>query len=107
MREYKEYIQVVIQNLKEAGLYLKAGKCKLYKEEVKYLGLIMEANRIQIDQEKVLAVRECEAPGKLKEVQAFLESANFYKRFIRYYRKVVQLLTKQMQMLIAFCESSD
>jgi hypothetical protein len=29
-------------SLKEAGLYLKVEKCEFHKEEVKYLGLLLE-----------------------------------------------------------------
>jgi hypothetical protein len=65
-------------SLQEAGLCLSAEKCKFHKEEVKYLGLIVGVNRIRMDPEKVQAVENCEAPEKLKEVQAFLGFANFY-----------------------------
>jgi hypothetical protein len=55
-----------------------------------------------MDPEKVMAVKEWQAPGKLKEVQAFLEFANFYLRFIRNYGRVVQLLTKQTKTTVPF-----
>jgi hypothetical protein len=65
-------------SLKEAGLYLKAEKCKFHKEEVKYLRLIIGVNGIGMDLEKVQAVENWEAPEELNEVQAFLACANFY-----------------------------
>jgi hypothetical protein len=37
-KEYKEHVRAVMTSLKEAGLYLKAEKCKCHQEEVKYLG---------------------------------------------------------------------
>ena len=93
MKEHKEHIRAVMQTLKEAGLYLKAEKHEFHQEEVKYLGLIVEINGIRMDLEKVEAVKEWEPPGKLKEVQVFLGFANFYRRFIWNYNKVVQPLT--------------
>jgi hypothetical protein len=76
--EHKEYIRAVMTTMKEAGLYLKAEKCEFHQQEDNYLGLIVGVNGIRMDPEKVVAVKEWEAPGQLKEVQAFLGFANFY-----------------------------
>jgi hypothetical protein len=76
--EHKEHVRAVMMTLKEAGLYWKAEKCEFHQQEVKFLGLIVGVNSIRIDPERVTAVMEWEAPGKLKEVQVFLGFANFY-----------------------------
>jgi hypothetical protein len=55
-----------------------------------------------MDPEKVQAVENWEAPEKLKEVQAFLGFANFYRRFIQNYSTVVQPLTKLTKKLVPF-----
>src|ERR1700688_3235867 len=69
LKEHKEHVRAVMTALKEAGFYLKAEKCDFHKEEIKYLGLIVGVNGIRIDSEKVQAVKNWEAPEKLKEVQ--------------------------------------
>jgi hypothetical protein len=66
-------------SLKEASLYLNAEKCEFYKEEVKYLGLIVRVNGMKMDPEKVQAVENWEVLEKFKEVQAFLGFANVYQ----------------------------
>jgi hypothetical protein len=101
-KEHQEHVKAIMVTLKEAGLYLKVDKCKFCQQEVKYLGLIVRVNRIRMDHEKVKAVKELEAPGKLEEVQAFLGFANFHQRFIRNYSRVVQLLTKLTKKLVPF-----
>jgi hypothetical protein len=83
LTEYKEHVRAVMTILKDTRLYLKVEKCKCHQEEVKFLGLIVGVNGIKMDTEKVAAVKEWKAPGKLKEVQAFLGFTNFYRRFIR------------------------
>src|ERR1700690_2964438 len=55
-----------------------------------------------MDPEKVQAVENWQAPGKLKEVQAFLGFAKFYWRFIWNYSGVVQPLTKLTKKLVPF-----
>src|ERR1700687_2999006 len=60
-----------------------------------------------MDPEKVKAVENWEAPGKLKEVQAFLGFANFYLRFIWNHSRVVQPLTKLTKKLVPFQRGPD
>ena len=47
-----------------------------------------------MDNEKVKAIREWPEPRNLKEVQAFLRFANFYRRFIQGYSQICIPLTK-------------
>ena len=77
-KKYKEYVRAVMITLKETRLYLKVEKCEFYKEEIKYLGLIVGVNSIRMDPGKVLVVQDWEALCKLQEVQVFLEFANVY-----------------------------
>ena len=68
-------------------------KCEFHKKEVRFLGSIIITEGIKMDQEKVKAITEWLEPKNLKEVQAFLEFAKFYQRFIQSYSKVVTPLT--------------
>jgi hypothetical protein len=102
LKEHMEHVTAVMTALKEAALYLKAEKCEFHKEEVMYLGLIVGVNGIRMDPEKVQAVENWEAPEKLKEVQAFLGLANFYRRFIWDYSRILQLLMKLTKKLVPF-----
>ena len=71
---------------------LKPDKCEFHKE-VKFFRSIINTEGIRMDQEKVKTVTEWPEPKNLKEVQAFLGFANFYRRFIQSYSKVITLLT--------------
>ena len=61
---------------------------------VKFLRSIITTDGIQIDDKKVQAIREWPKPKNLKEVQAFLGFANFYRRFIQRYLQICTPLTK-------------
>ena len=52
---------------------------------------------IQMDDEKVKAIKEWPEPKNLKEVQAFLGFANFYQRFIQGYSQICTSLTKMIK----------
>ena len=45
-----------------------------------------------MDQEKIRTVVEWEAPDSVKGVQSFLGFANFYRRFIEGYSKLLHLM---------------
>ena len=89
LEEHREHMRRVLEALFKAGLHLKPEKCHFHKTEVKYLGLIISANGVRMDPEKVTAVLEWGSPRNLHDVRAFLGFANFYRRFILGYSNVV------------------
>jgi predicted aspartyl protease len=93
LAEHQIHVRQVLERLQQAGLYLKPEKCEFHVQEVKYLGLIITTEGIRMDPAKVAAVKDWQVPANLKDVQAFLGFANFYRRFILGYSKIVAPLT--------------
>ena len=60
---------------------------------MKYLGLIVGAEGIKMDQAEVEAITEWPTPERLRDVRAFLEFANFYRRFIKGYSEIIRPMT--------------
>jgi len=52
-------------------------------EEISILGVVVGKGQIQIEQEKIKAVKEWKMPTRVKDVESFLGFANFYRRFIQ------------------------
>ena len=52
-------------------------------KEILILGVIIGRGQVQMEGSKVKAVKEWKTPTKIKEVENFLEFANFYRRFIK------------------------
>jgi len=52
-------------------------------EEIPILGVVVGKGQIQMEQEKIKAVKEWKMPIRVKDVESFLEFANFYQRFIQ------------------------
>ncbi|KAF2194378.1 hypothetical protein K469DRAFT_547928, partial [Zopfia rhizophila CBS 207.26] len=52
---------------------------------MKFLGLIISIEGIQKDPEKVTAL----VPTSVKSLQFFLEFCNFYRAFLRDYRRII------------------
>ena len=94
LKEHIQEVKKVFKALQKADIRLRPDKCKFYVKTVKFLGSIITTDRIQMDKKNVKAIREWPEPRNLKEVQAFLEFANFYQRFIQGYSQICTLLTK-------------
>src|SRR5271168_1756144 len=88
--EHQNHVRKVLQRLREAGLQVDIDKSGFEVQSTKYLGFIIEAGKgVRMDPEKVKAILEWEAPKSAKGVQSFIGFANFYRRFINGFSKIV------------------
>ena len=88
------HVLQVLKRLHKRGLQVDIDKCKFNTTRVKYLGMIVTTNGIEIDTKKVEAIQKWETPSTVKDVQAFLGFANFYWRFIPDFSKKVKPLNE-------------
>ena len=68
--------------------------------KVKYLGMIVTTESIEMDTEKTDAIQQWKASTSVKEVQAFLGFANFYRQFILDFSKLSQPLVNAIKKAI-------
>ncbi|KAK7918601.1 hypothetical protein WMY93_009885 [Mugilogobius chulae] len=92
--EHQIHVRQVLQRLLENKLFVKAEKCDFYSSKVSFLGFIIEQGQVKADPEKIKAVIEWPIPENRKKLQRFLGFANFYRRFIKDFSRVVAPLTK-------------
>ena len=52
-------------------------------EEIPILGVIVGRGQVQMETDKVKAVKKWRTPTKIKEVESFLGFTNFYRQFIK------------------------
>ena len=77
----KRLEEIIVWFLKMAekhNLYFKQSKCNFNAEEIPMLGMVVEQEEVQIENNKVKTVKEWKTPTKIKEVESFLGFANFY-----------------------------
>ena len=85
-KDMKELEKRTIWFLKIAekhNLCFKQSKCDFNMEEIPILGVVVGRGQVQMEADKVKAVKEWKTPTKIKEVESFLGFANFYKWFIK------------------------
>jgi hypothetical protein len=82
LEQHAEHVEEVLKRLRERNLYLNVKKCFFGKRRIHHLGHIIGEGEIRPDPEKVAAVRDAVAPKNVKQLQAFLGLANFYRPFL-------------------------
>ena len=91
-KEHIEHCHWVLNQLKKADFICDIKKCEFCVQKIKYLNLIIIADEIKMNLEKIAAIVEWEIFNSVKEVQAFLKFVNFYRRFIRKFSKIADSL---------------
>ena len=96
------HVHKVLQRLWDAGLQADIKKCEFSVKRTKYLGFIISTDGIEVDSEKISAVESWQSLKTVKGIQLFLRFCNFYRHFIRDYRKIVKPLVNFIKMNVPF-----
>ena len=83
MEELEERTIRFLKIAEKHNLCFKRLKCDFNMEEIPILGVVVGKGQIQMEQEKIKAVREWKTPTKVKDLESFLGFANFYRHFIQ------------------------
>ena len=89
---HDELVAEVVKRLEENDLYVKLEKCRWKVREVEFLGVVIGPERIKVEKEKVKGVLEWPTPKCIKNIQKFLELANYCCWFIEEFTTVAKPL---------------
>jgi hypothetical protein len=104
---HRSHVREVLQRLRKHGLYTGPEKCLFSVDTVKYLGYILSPSGLTMDSAKIQIIQDWPEPRKVKDVQAFLGFANFYRWFIWNYSEIVILLTRLTRKNVPWLFSED
>ena len=91
--EHEIHVKRVLQKLREVSLQADITKCTFHIKEISYLELIIITEGVKINAAKVSIIVDWLILMNIKNIQSFLNFANFYWRFIYDYSKLASLLT--------------
>ncbi len=78
-----EAVRWVLDQLRKHSLFANLKKCRFHQDEVRFLGFVISAQAIKMEEERIEAVRIWREPKSVMDIQVFLGFANFYRRFIK------------------------
>ena len=88
----------VLQRLRDNQLCIAPDKCKWAQHQIEFLGYMVSGQGVQMTDEKVETLKKIEQMKSLKDVQHFLGFANFYRRFITDYSKIILEMTNSTSL---------
>ena len=84
-----ENLRSVLLRYEETNLVLNWEKCHFMVQEGIVLGHRISARRIEVDKAKIKAIEKLPPPSSVKGIRSFLGHAGFYRRFIKYFSRIV------------------
>ena len=87
--EHLVHLRAVLERLRVHHLSAKLSKCDFNKPEVHFLGHVVSAEGVHVDPRKTQVVRDWPTPRTPKDVRSFLGLANYFRRFVMGYSKLV------------------
>lgn len=111
LEEHNRNLMSVFSRLREVNLKLNPTKCEFLKKQILYLGHVISAEGISPDPEKVIVIKNYPRPTNSEEVKRFVAFANYYRKFIPNFARIVIPMTKLCKKNMVFqwteqCEES-
>ncbi len=96
-RPYMNTVRWVLEQLRKHDLYVNLKKCRFHEDEVQFLGFVVSAQRIRMEEKRIEILKAWPEPQSVRDIQIFLGFANFYRRFIRNFSRIAVPLTSMLQ----------
>ena len=87
----------VLDVLRRHGLFGNLKKCWFHKDKVCFLGYIVLAQEVRMEDEQIKAVKNWPEPTSVRDIQVFIGFANFYWRFIQGFSRIATSLTSLLK----------
>ena len=91
-KEHLQHLNIVIMRLRQANIKLNHSKCTWCSKRIKILGHIISAEGIAMDPAKISAIENMLPPKTVKQLQVFLGMANYYRKLIFNFAKIIKPL---------------
>ena len=100
--KHEIHIKLILRKLQEADLQMNIIKCEFHITQVSYLELIIIIEEVKMNFFKINIIVNWLILINVKDVQSFLNFANFYRRFIYDYSRIVTSLTRLIKKNVLF-----
>jgi hypothetical protein len=91
--EHEKHLRMLLQFLREHKLYAKLSRCIFYQKKIHYMGNIISTTWIEVDPEKIEAIRGWSMPNNVTGVRSFMGFYGYYQRFIKGFSNISSPIT--------------
>jgi hypothetical protein len=95
--EHREHVCTVLKALLQAGLYLKLRKCEFNAKEIGFVEFVITPEQVRMEEDRIAIIKEWPMPKCHRDIRVFLGFANFYKRFIKGFSRIVRPMTAMLK----------
>ena len=91
--EHLDILQRMLATLMRYGIKIKIGKCEFFKEQVSFLGHLIDKKGIRKAPEFIEKIENYPRPTNVTELRRFLGLANFQRKFLENFSTIARPLT--------------
>ena len=93
-RKHIHYVRLMLNKFREIDLQVNIKKCEFDVKTIVFLNVIISKSDFRMNSEKIKIIVNWIISINLKKMQDFVKFANFYRRFIKNFSKVIRSLMK-------------
>uniref|UniRef100_A0A183C354 RNA-directed DNA polymerase n=1 Tax=Globodera pallida TaxID=36090 RepID=A0A183C354_GLOPA len=88
--EHLNDINTFLKTMTEVGFRLKPEKCRFAMGEIRYLGHLISAKGVRIDQKDVEPIQRLKKPTNITELRSLIGALSYFRKFIYGFAEILQ-----------------